>query len=61
MKKSSAYIWGLLLITLGVLFTIHNFTDLSVWKWVWNFWPLILIVLGVQKIVDYFAYEESEE
>ena len=38
--------WGWVLIALGVLFTLDNF-DLFRFEWIWDFWPLLLVALGV--------------
>jgi hypothetical protein len=38
--------WGYILIGLGVLFTLRNF-DLFEFDWLWRFWPLALIGIGV--------------
>ena len=45
-----SFTFGLLLIVLGILFLLENFTYLSVWRYAWRFWPLILIVFGLSKI-----------
>jgi hypothetical protein len=38
--------WGWVLIALGVIFTLDNF-DIFRLEWIWDFWPLLLIGLGV--------------
>lgn len=38
--------WGFVLIALGVLFTLDNF-DFFRFEWIWDFWPLLLVALGV--------------
>lgn len=39
----------LLLITLGTLFAIDHFGQFSIWRT----WPVLLIVLGVLKLVEF--------
>jgi hypothetical protein len=39
--------WGGALIVLGALFLLYNF-DLFDFDWLWRFWPVGLIVLGVK-------------
>jgi hypothetical protein len=39
----------LLLITLGTLFAIDHFGQVSIWRT----WPVLLIVLGVLKLVEF--------
>jgi hypothetical protein len=41
----------ILLITLGVLFAIHQAGRLSIWQT----WPLILIVIGLMKLLERLA------
>jgi hypothetical protein len=41
--------WGGSLIVLGVLFLLYNF-DLFDFDWLWQFWPLALIVIGIKLI-----------
>jgi len=44
-------LWGMVLITLGVLFTLNNvgYIDISS---LWRFWPLILIALGITRMIQ---------
>jgi hypothetical protein len=46
---SSPKWWGGSLIVLGALFLLYNF-DLFDFEWLWRFWPLALIVLGVKLL-----------
>lgn len=41
--------WGGSLIGLGVLFLLYNF-GLFDFDWLWQFWPLALIVIGIKLI-----------
>lgn len=43
---------GIVLIIIGSLFLAHNFGLLD-WGWLKQWWPLILIVLGVWSFVSY--------
>lgn len=43
---------GLILIVLGCLFLAHNFGLLE-WGWLRQWWPLILIAVGLWSIVDH--------
>jgi hypothetical protein len=40
-------IGAFLLIALGVLLLLDNISGLNIWRWVENFWPVLLIVIGV--------------
>jgi uncharacterized membrane protein HdeD (DUF308 family) len=48
-KQRDSLIWGVILIVLGLIFLFEQF-DLEVWHYVWRFWPVILIVWGVNKL-----------
>ncbi len=42
------FLWGLILVVLGVLFLLRNFGYPigDVWKW----WPIILVLVGIRLI-----------
>lgn len=44
--------WPVILITLGVLFLLSNlgYLTLSVWSTLWRFWPMILILVGIDLL-----------
>lgn len=56
-KNSDNFIkdpWGaLVLITIGVVFLLNNFGVLpwDVWLVLWRFWPILLIMSGVEMII----------
>jgi phage shock protein C len=48
-RQSDSLIWGIILIVIGIFFLLHQL-DIRVWRYVWHFWPVILIVWGVNKL-----------
>lgn len=55
MKKRGSLLWGSILIALGAIFLLKNFGfGLSFWKTAGQYWPLLLVVFGLQKIFDYY-------
>lgn len=49
----------LLLIVLGVLFLLNNvFPDMFRFR---KFWPVILIVIGLVKVIEYFQPKEPDD
>ena len=42
---------GVILVILGCVFLAHNF-DLLQWGWVRQWWPLILIGVGIWSIIE---------
>lgn len=41
--------WGGTLIAIGVLFLLYNF-DLFDLDWLWQFWPVVLILVGIRLV-----------
>ena len=44
------WIFGLVLLLIGVIFIVENFTGINVWDKFWNYWPIILFVWGLKEI-----------
>ncbi len=50
---ASKLTWGLILIGLGLLFTAYNLDWIDVQlRVVWEYWPLILVAVGLAKLID---------
>ncbi|HXW56525.1 MAG TPA: DUF4097 family beta strand repeat-containing protein [Candidatus Cybelea sp.] len=53
---------GLLLIVLGILFLLFRFDpQIGLGLLIWRFWPVIIIVWGLAKLVDHLAARQSGE
>ena len=50
--KPKLLFFELVLISIGVLFLIDNFTYIDVWYYAWRFWPVYLILYAVIKILQ---------
>jgi hypothetical protein len=49
-----------ILITIGVLFLLHNWRpSFEPWEILWDYWPLILIFVGLGKIYDNFQRDRN--
>lgn len=56
-KESASLVWGGLVILFGLIFLIHNFGfDLT---WLYRFWPLLIIGIGVQLIWNSFKNSQA--
>ena len=44
------WIFGLILLIIGMVFVVENFTGIEVWGKVWKFWPVILLIWGIKEI-----------
>lgn len=54
-KRKDLLIWGILLITLGVLFLL----DINIWWVLAHFWPVIIILWGAIKL--YYGLKERRD
>jgi Domain of unknown function (DUF5668) len=50
-RSSNQAVVGVVMIVIGVLFMLDNFDILRVGA-VWQFWPVILIAMGIGKTLD---------
>jgi lia operon protein LiaF len=54
-KKQESLFWGVLLMLIGVLFLLDNFgVDIDLWHIIGDFWPMILIAIGLKNIWYHF-------
>jgi uncharacterized membrane protein HdeD (DUF308 family) len=56
-KRKDTLIWGILLITLGVLFLLK----IDIWYVLAHFWPVILIVWGALKLYHGLMERREDE
>jgi len=57
-SPANSIFWGALLAALGVIFLLGNF-DVIDYDRLWDFWPVIVIVIGVKMIADYFSKKNA--
>lgn len=57
--KTGSIFWGVVLMALGGILLLANFDVIS-YDLIWNFWPLVVIVIGVKILVDYFYKQKNE-
>lgn len=56
--KTGSIFWGLVLMALGGMFLLANFDVIS-YDRVWDYWPIVVIVIGVKLIADYIINTRS--
>jgi hypothetical protein len=56
--KTRSLVGPLVLIGIGILFLIHNLTEINILKLIWPYWPLVLILIGVSKLVEYYKRKD---
>jgi len=57
--KTGSIFWGIVLMALGGILLLANFDVIS-YDLIWDFWPLVVIVIGVKILVDYFYKQQNE-
>ncbi len=58
-KKTDSLFWGIVLLTIGIIFLLNNLgVDISLGE-ILKFWPLILIYFGGKALYDYFSFKNQ--
>jgi hypothetical protein len=57
-SRSGVLTAGLILIAIGLLFLANNFYEISAWRLVAKYWPVVLILIGLKKLHGYFTWQE---
>jgi Toastrack DUF4097/LiaI-LiaF-like transmembrane region len=61
-RSAGSIFWGLILIGVGLIFLVKNLGyDVPIWTGVARYWPVLLIVWGVIKLVDYARWKRAGE
>ncbi|NOR53895.1 MAG: hypothetical protein GQ536_07395 [Candidatus Aminicenantes bacterium] len=58
--KTGSIFWGVIILALGVVFLLANFELIS-YITIWNFWPVVVIVIGGKLIYDYSTKKNGKE
>jgi TM2 domain-containing membrane protein YozV len=56
--RSGSAFWGLILMGLGVIFLLSNFEIID-YDRIFEFWPVILVVIGLKMIFDYSVKKKA--
>jgi len=57
--RQGALIAGLVLIAIGVILFLEIWSEqFSILHFLGRYWPVILILVGVKKLYDYFTWQE---
>jgi hypothetical protein len=60
-NRSESLTWGLVILMLGVLLQIHYLNpELDILENLWKFWPVLIIIMGVNKLIRYFSAKGTE-
>jgi hypothetical protein len=59
-RQRSSIFGGLLLILLGILFLLARFNpDLRTWQLFWRYWPVLIILWGIAKLIDNMSAHQA--
>lgn len=58
--KTGSVFWGIILLILGGLLLLANFAVIS-YGLLFDFWPLVVIVIGAKLIADYLSKNKTEK
>lgn len=59
--RTGSVFWGVVLMILGVVLLMANFEFLISYDRIWNLWPLVVIIVGVKLVADYYAKSREAE
>jgi len=61
-KKQESLFWGVVLLIVGLLFLLDNVgVDIDIWEILDDFWPMILIAIGIKNIWQHYSLKRSQE
>jgi DUF4097 and DUF4098 domain-containing protein YvlB len=61
-RSAGSFFWGLILIAAGSIFLLKNLGyDVPVWTGIARWWPALLIVWGLIKLIDYARLKRAGE
>lgn len=57
--KSGSIFWGIILMAVGGILLLANF-DIISYRTIFDFWPVVVIVIGIKLVLDYIANNKKE-
>ncbi len=51
--QAGSVFWGIVLMALGGILLMANFEVIS-YDAIWDYWPVVVILIGIKLIIDYF-------
>lgn len=57
--KSGSIFWGVVLMAIGGILLLANFEVMNYGS-VFDFWPLVVIIIGLKLIFDYYSKSKQE-
>ena len=61
-KQDASLFWGLVLLLIGAVFLMDNLgVDIDVWDLIGDYWPVLLIAVGVKQIWSHYNSKRQIE
>ncbi len=51
-RNSGQWLFGLIILVIGIIFLLENLFGMEMWKNVWLFWPILLIIWGLMQLLQ---------
>ena len=59
-NRGESVTWGLFILVLGIVLLMGNFhPEWHIWRNIWKFWPVVLIIMGINALVRFFSSRSS--
>src|SRR5262249_10511215 len=59
-RTAGSFFWGVMLLAVGALLLARNLGyAIPLWDGIARYWPAVLILWGIFKLIDYFRYRQS--
>jgi hypothetical protein len=61
-RKQESLFWGIVLLVIGLIFLVDNLgVNIDVWQIIGDYWPVILIAIGLKQIGQHLAAKKQLE
>ena len=59
-RRIGTFTLGTMLVVYGILFVVNIFTDKLSYGMIFRFWPILLIMLGIEILVGLYSKEKAK-
>ncbi len=61
-KKRESLFWGIILLAIGMIFLLDNFgLDIDLWDVVTEYWPMVLVIIGIKMIYTHYSSQNEKK
>ncbi len=51
-KSPGQWLFGLIILVIGIIFLLENLLGISIWGRIWLFWPIFILLWGLMEILQ---------